>query len=67
MRRSLHARADFDLDMKSAGIPLLSQPVEVELAELVIARPHDSRKRVNTTRPSGLKNFKKFRKVSGQV
>ncbi len=59
-RLALHARSDFDLDISTRELcgPLLSQPVEVEVMELVM----DKRKSHDTSRRSELRNFKRFRK-----
>ncbi len=69
-RLALHARSDFDLDISTRELcgPLLSQPVEVEVMELVMdkRKSHDQLMRHSrshdTSRRSGLRNFKRFRK-----
>ncbi len=69
-RLALHARSDFDLDISTRELcgPLLSQSVEVEVMELVMdkRKSHDQLMRHNrshdTSRRSGLRNFKRFRK-----
>ena len=74
-RLALHARSDFDLDTRRTRLlcgPLLSQPVEVELMELVVDKDRrrdryssrlDRATGREDDRRSGLKNFKRFRKV----
>ena len=74
-RLALHARSDFNLDTRrtrSLCGPLLSQPVEVELMELVVDKDRrrdryssrlDRATGREDDRRSGLKNFKRFRKV----
>ena len=75
VRLALHARSDYDLDTRRTRAlcgPLLSQPVEVELMELVVDKDRrrdryssrlDRATEREDDRRSGLKNFKRFRKV----
>ena len=71
-RRALQAQLEFDFDTRIAlSEPLLSQPVEVELMELVVGKDRtkdrysrlDRATGIEDDRRSGLKNFKRFRKV----